>query len=161
MTVEAPWSCLQEHGPAAEGGDPDLVIVVAADDEQGQRGWYCADDAEDLVRCPDLYEGYTLVPTHLLSDQELADIFGADWRDGNGEWEPGDLLEDCRTECFVKHPGAAILAVYVERRRGYLGTVCSSPVCFQNIQGRPDDYAMYGTHTLPEWLLNDLFPADS
>lgn len=158
--TETAWNCLEVHGPAAEDGDPDLVIVLTATDADGRRELYCAGDAQDVLTSPDLYEGYTLVPTHLLSEADLAEIFGVDWRDGNGEWEAGDLVDDCRTECFLKHPDLAIIAVYVDRHSGHLGTVCSSPTCFRDIQRTPDRYAMYGTHTLPEWLLNDLFPTD-
>jgi hypothetical protein len=157
---ETPWNCLDEHGPNAEDGDPELVIVLAGTDKWGRRTLYCAGCAEDLVSHPELHEGSVLVPTNLLDEEELAEIFGPDWRDGNADWEPGDLRDDCRTDCLLRNPDAAIVAVYVNRHRGHLGTVCTDLTCYREIQGHPNDYAMYGTHTLPEWLLAELFPAE-
>lgn len=156
-TVEA-YNCLHEHGPGHEDGDPDLVIVLAGTDAQGRRTLFCGPCAEDLVTSPDVYPGEALVPTHALDADELVEIFGADWEDGNGDFGPGDLVDDCRTECFPDHPGVVVIASYVDRRNGYMGLVCTNPKCYSDIASQPEQYAMYGTHTLPEWLQDELFP---
>lgn len=157
-TVETPWNCLEEHGPGCEDGDPDLVIVLAGLDDEGRRTLHCGGCAEDVVANPQIYPGHVLVPTHTLDADELVEIFGANWEEGNGDFGPEDLIDDCRTECFPDHPGAAILACYVDRNNGGLGLVCTDPRCYSDIANDSERYAMYGTHTLPEWLMDELFP---